>query len=191
MSKLSFQSKIILDNAFETGVSGDWSVTFTVVDGEGLFTGSSVRVGDYVVVDTGAFEPGTITLYELIEVTTPHFRTPTATLRYHNTNNNDVPNPDLSYSLGQEALITRPSTNVGMVNIPSADAQQMSDRFSMYLTNYNLETIADPAIAAGGGSGEVLPDDGKLYAKVNNEWVDTGSVKDPVTGDIVTDLGIY
>jgi hypothetical protein len=190
MSKLAFQSKIILDSAYESGVSGDWVVTFTVDDGEGLFTGSSVRVGDYIVVDTGAFEPGTITLYEIVEITTPHFRSPTVTLRYHHSNNNAVPNPDLSYSLGQVALITRPSTNVGMVNIPSADAQQMSDRFSMYLTNYNLETLADPAIASGAGA-EVLPNDDKLYAKVNNEWVDSGSVKDPVTGVIVTDLGVY
>jgi hypothetical protein len=190
MSKLSFQSKIILDSVYETGVSGDWVLTFTVDDGEGIFTGSSVQVGDYIVIDTGSFEPGTITLYELISLETPHFRTPTAIIRYHHSNNNAVPNPDLSYSLGQLALITRPSSNIGMVNIPSADAQQMSDRFSMYLTNFNLNTIADPAIGQG-GAGEVLPNDDKLYAKVNNEWSDTGDIKDPVTGTIVTDLGSY
>lgn len=190
MSKLSFQSKIILESVYETGVSGDWALTFTVDDGEGLFTGSSVKVGDFIVIDTGSFEPGTITLYEVVSLETPHFKTPTAIIRYHHTNNNVVPNPDLSYSLGQLGLITRPSTNIGMVNIPSADAQQMNDRFSMYLTNFNLSTLVDPIIGQGGDS-TLLPNDDKLYAKVNNEWSDSGDVKDPVTGIVVTDLGTY
>lgn len=40
-------------------------------------------------------------------------------------------------------------------------------------------------------SGENVPADNKLYAKVNKEWMETGDVLDPETGAIVADLGTY
>ncbi len=150
MSRLIFQAKILLNTATVTSVPGEWLASITFSDNEGVFAPSHVVVSDVLVIDTAQWEPGTLTRYVITEVVNSSWTGEmTVRIQYEIDNDNRSPNPDLSYSLGSTGIVTRPSPNLGLLPVPSPQAQLMSDRFSFYINNYNLTTILDTNGAGG------------------------------------------
>lgn len=151
MAKLHFQSKITLDSAYET-VPGLWEFQFRLTDNEGVFLGTDARVGDIIVIDTSSFELGTLTRYIIDVIVSQGASLVTAIVSYDPTNNNDSV-PDPGFSIGLDGFISRPSTNYKLLPVPSPTIQQLPDRFSVYLQNYNFVNIVDNI--QGGGQPEL------------------------------------
>jgi len=190
MSKLTFQSKMTVDSAIPTENYNEWEVVCTLSDGEGVFSGADVQNGDILVIDTSPYEGGTITFYEVRAIVKSHYRSPTLKILYMSDNDNELINPDISYSLGMDGIITRPFISTNLLSISSSDAQGMNNRFSTYLTNINMESLVEKAL--GDFTNDVdLPIDNKFYGKVNNEWKSNGDVVDSETGVVITDLGTF
>lgn len=143
MSKLLFQSKILVQDAIDINGVDEWRLTFVVEDNEGVFSNDSVKVGDIIVLNTGSVETGTLTYYELISIVSINFANVVVNIKYMDINDNDWPNPDLSTTLDQYGVITRPSENKGLMPVVSPRVQQISDIFSFYVNNVNLNDIVD------------------------------------------------
>lgn len=173
MSKLNFQAKILLTYAVATAEPSEWEAWFNFSDNEGAFSGTSVSVGDVLVLDTGSYEVGTLTRYEIITITEADFATPKVIIKYLPDNDNNVPNPDLSYSIGLNGIITRPSTNLKLLAVPSPGTQLLSDRFSFYLQNHNFISIVDEISNSTGNDGASAYEDALANGFVGtvDEWL--------------------
>jgi len=160
MTTLAFQAKATLQSAVEQS-PGVWEVTVGIVDNEGLFTAASVVTGDIFVFDTGVYEAGTLTRYTISSITSVDQSTGTlvAVAVYDLTNNNAAGSPDLTFCIGFDGIITRKSPNLGLLSVTSPSVQVMSDRFSFYLTNYNMQNIVDKISTQGGGGGTAVKPD--------------------------------
>jgi hypothetical protein len=160
MSKLIFQAKILLNSATPTASVSDWGVNFTFIDREGVFLALDVAVGDVVVLDTGAWELGTLTRYVVTAINpATTFTTFVGTVTYDVTNDNADPALDLNNcAVGLEGVIGRPSPNYKLLPVISTDVQQLSDRFSEYIQNYNFNNLVDTITGGGTGGTAVKPD---------------------------------
>lgn len=147
MSRLVFQSKIGLQSATPGVRENEWTLEFTFADNEGVFIASDVQRDDVLVLDTGSYEPGTLTLYDVLEVVSADWKgLVKAKVGYSTYNDNRYPNPDLNYTVGVEGIIVRPSASHQLLPVTSPDTQQISDRFSFYLLNHNLNRRLDAAL---------------------------------------------
>lgn len=172
MSKILFQAKVILNNALQTATPGEWELQLQVVDYESIFNGMSVAIGDIVIIDTGTLEPGTLTRYEVLSIIQSDYTTPTVLAQYMVNNDNASPDPDLSWALGAEGIITRPSDNYNLLPVISPNVQLTTDRLSFYILNYNLVSILDNLTGADGKSAyDVAVDQG--YVGSESEWVNS------------------
>ena len=152
MSQLVFQAKITLNSAIETSTNV-WEFQLSFVDNEGVFTANNISVGDVVIVDTSMYEIGTITRYVVQSITSASASDCTLVAEYDASNDNLSP-PDASYSAGTDGVIARPSPNYGLLPVPSPGIQNLPDRFSFYIQNYNNNNIVDNI--TGGGASPVL-----------------------------------
>ena len=144
MSRLDLQAKVNLSSASATNAEmTTWECALTFTDLEGIFSGTDVTVGDILVFDTGAYETGTFTFYEVTAIVTPDYAAPTVAVQYMAFNNNNTGTPDLSYVVGSDGMITRPSSHLGLLPVVSRDVQILSDRFTEYVQNYNFTRILD------------------------------------------------
>lgn len=155
MSRLFFQARIELATA-TAGANDTWELSFKLVDNEGRFRVRDVSVDDVVVLDTGPVETGTLTRYRInTVVNTSWDGTATVIAEYEADNDNATPNPDLGFVVGRPGIIARPTTHHRFVPLISPSTQQLSDRFSFYLQNYN-NLVIDKTLHEGVGSDVTL-----------------------------------
>ncbi len=144
MSKVAFQSRITLDSGFATdGEMKVWEVSTTFVDNDGVYTGYDIAVGDVLAIDTSMYEPGTFSFFGVTNIVTPDATMPVLEITYLSVNDNSWGAPDLSSLFGQPQVISRPSTNFGLLPVVSKDIQAVSDKYTEYVQNYNFTRILD------------------------------------------------
>ena len=185
MSKLLFQAVVELTDAVQG--DGNWDITLSLEDREGVFYGNSITVGDVLVFDTASVEPGTFTRYLITAIRRVSWTGEVdLTVVYDPTNNNDSADPPLDYVVGQRGVISRPSEFLGLLPVVSAQRQNISDAFSFYTLNQNLVQQLDAPRSDGGGS--VV-----LYTA---QWLGVNSITGRVElpsvplGDFVLDMGL-
>lgn len=151
MSKLDFQAKITLVSATPNASveGGAWDVEVKVFDAESTFSNNTIQEGDVLVFDTRDTELGTMTQYNVVTVTSANASDAKLTIVYSTTNNNDTPNPDIGWCVGQASVIARPTLNNGLLPVIAPGMQGLSDRFSFYLLNYN-NSVIDRGVGGGG-----------------------------------------
>lgn len=148
MAKTYFQAKVALQSATPTsGDNTEWECSFTFTDLDGAFTGNDIVPGDIIAFDTSTVETGTFTLYEVLSIVTPDDTDVVLSIRYTADNNNTFGAPDLSWIIGQDGVISRPSSNYKLLPVVSRDLQLISDKFTEYVQNYNFCRIVDMAMS--------------------------------------------
>lgn len=126
-----FNGKINLTNASANSPT-DWDVEFTFSDSEGVFDGNSVQEDDCLLIDTGNYQPGTVTRYRITNITSQDSSTVICNVVM---DDNNFDPPDLSYSLGLDGAIGRP-TGIQKLNITVAPGTQLlPDKFAEYPRN--------------------------------------------------------
>lgn len=188
MSKILFQGKILLLSAADTGADSKWDVEFEFSDSEGKFLATDVSVGDIAVIDTGGWEPGTITRYIVTSIASSTFSTVSCTLQYDPSNDNDDPALDLSVAIGVPGFIARPSPNYSLIPVVSADTQLLPDRFGDYIQNYNFVSIVDN-ITGGAGADQVLTSATPTPVAIGG--VDAGTTFNNVPVEVVLQTLLY
>lgn len=143
MSGIVFQSKISVNSVTPTFDPLVWDIMISVIDGEGMFSGTDVAIGDIVVLDTTSYETGTLTRYAIMDINSQNFAEVNIRVVYEPTNTNSDQNVDLNYTVGCDGIICRPSKNYRLLPVVAPSVQQMSDRFTVYLQNYNFNSIVD------------------------------------------------
>lgn len=185
MSKLAFQAVVDLKSAIQG--DGNWDITVEFRDGEGLFTGSSLTVGDVIVFNTGLIEPGTFTRYAITNVGNVSWTgSVDLTVEYDPTNNNDSPDPPLDWLSGATGIVARPSEHLGLLPVPSPQIQGLPDSFSFHTLNDNMVHKLDAPRSDGSGkmvlfTGEYLP---------LNPMDGRAELPHPPLGDFVFNMGL-
>lgn len=186
MSKINFQAKVKLVNVVDAG-NGSWNLNLGFTDLEGTNTPYDVLVGDVVVLDTSPYEQGTVTHYVIEEILAKTFGSLRVTARP-----SEVVDPplDLNWALNTDGIVTRPSENLGLLPVISADVQQTNDRLSFYTLNHNLINILDKKGA--GSSGAVPSGEFTLYTAKKVPFTNGLGAIIPHTpaGDFVHDLAL-
>lgn len=137
--KLKYNLGLVLDNASDLS-AGAWTsaqIDITVSDYEGVYDGTFILVGDYVIVDTGSYESGTITKYLVTSIVSKNSSTAKLNVSLVA---NDTAAPDLSYCVGSRGIVSRPSA-LGVLSVISPNIQQIVDKFSFYTNNENLSIL--------------------------------------------------
>lgn len=197
MAKTYFQAKVTLNSATPTnGDNTEWECAMVFTDFDGSFTGLDILVGDIIAFDTSSVETGTFTMYEVISTPTLDLADITLGLRYATTNNNDAGPPDLSWIVGQDGVISRPSGNYGLLPVVSRDIQLISDKFTEYVQNYNFSKIVDNVNLIQRVNGETLsiPKGAMVYiSETTNEMLlahaNDGIEKARVAGVVMSTTG--
>lgn len=144
MSKTAFQSRIVIDGAYNTdGANLVWVCNTTLTDNDGTYTGYNIGIGDVVSIDTAGYEPGTFTFFTVTNIITPDASAPVLELTYSTFNDNDWGAPPLDGFIGQPSTIARPSTKLGLLPVVSTNVQGVSDKYTEYIQNYNFIRIVD------------------------------------------------
>lgn len=130
-----------------------WQGTFNFTDNSGVWLANNVRSSDIVVLDTGGYDPGTITLYEIEEVVSATFNTITAKFRYLVINNNPAGPPDVFMAVDVPGVIVRRSDIKQLFAVTSPSIQQLPDTFLSAITNTNMFDIVDKFVVGTGGGG--------------------------------------
>jgi hypothetical protein len=150
MAATIFNAKINLSNA--TQVEGDqWTVDFTVVDAEGLYTGLDVAVGDILQLDTSPYTTGTITRYSVTSISSQTADSVTAVIDLQDNN----PGVDLTFCTGIDSTIARPTPDRGFAITPSPGIQGLPDKFVTYTRNADFQQRLDAG--ADGNTGPTGP----------------------------------
>lgn len=153
MARTSFQSRITLDSGNPTDAENRvWECTTTFFDGDFMYTGLDISIGDVIAFDTSMYEPGTFTFYEVTNIPTPDVANPIIEITYMAINDNAWGPPDLYSLFGFPQTISRPSPNLGLLPVVSTDVQAVSDKYTEYVQNYNFTKIVDNI--QGGGQPE-------------------------------------
>lgn len=132
-----FNGKINLLSAVDVG-SNQWDVEFSFFDAEGAFQGTSVLVGDRLIFDTSILELGSVTKYKLIAIVSQTESNIIGRIEFDDTNSTP---PDLSWVVGFDAIIARPTPNQHLSIVPSPSIQQTPEKLSIYPINFNWETL--------------------------------------------------
>lgn len=148
MAKTYFQAKLTLQSATPTnGDNTEWECSFTFTDYDGAFTGLDIAPGDIIAFDTSVVETGSFTLYDVASIVTPDNIDVVLSIHYSSVNDNSSGPPDLTWLIGQDGVIARPSPHYGLLPVVSRDLQIISDKFTEYVQNYNFVKIVDNALA--------------------------------------------
>ena len=152
MSNLIFQGAFTLQSA-TLEEDYRWRLGIRFRDNEGIFTANDIKAGDVIILDTGFFEPGTLTRYEVSTIHNANWNgAAQVTVHYLEDNESSSPNPDIRWLVGGDGAIGRPSPVQRLLPVPSSRIQRISDRFSHYVHNHNTFNIIDDL---SGGSGNV------------------------------------
>ncbi len=156
MSKLQFQAKVGLERAIPVDDTS-WDIQISMRDGEGVFQGRDITVGDVLVFDTGISEKGTYTRYDITQIKRISWTGEIELIiEYRDDNTNTLENPDLSFIEGADGVITRPSEMLGLLPVVAPSVQGMGDTFSFYMLNHNLVKILDHPRDDGGGKTRLI-----------------------------------
>lgn len=129
-----FNGKVTLQNALQNSPT-NWDVEFSFTDAEGVFGGDSVMVGDVLLLDTSNYTPGTITRYKILSISVQDFMNVSATIEM---DDNNFDPPDLSYVVGLDGAIGRP-TGIQKLNTTVAPGTQLlPDKFAEYPRNADM-----------------------------------------------------
>lgn len=147
MSAQIFNGKVTLLSTQLTDLSGGalttWQGSFSFIDNTGLSLGSSVNVGDVILLDTSGIDQGTITSYTITGVIASTFNSFTASFEYDVVNANPGGPPDLNGATDQPGFVTRKSTNKELTGLPYIGLQQLPDAFATHIGNDNAFNIVD------------------------------------------------
>lgn len=145
MARTSFQAKVTLLSATPTnGDNTEWECQVQFTDNDGAYSGMDIAIGDIIAIDTSVVENGSFTLYTVFGIVTPDYASPTLAIRYDTViNDNAFGSPDLSWVIGQDTAIARPSPKLGLLPVVSRDLQVISDKYTEYVQNYNFVKIVD------------------------------------------------
>lgn len=130
------------------GLHTQYNATLRIVDNSGAFTGTDLRIGDYVLVDTGAYESGSVTLYEVTLITSSSINNVNVKLAYHAANDNALGAPDLTFAVGTKALAVRPTTTLGMSPVAPVSIQRVSESLVTAALNLNFSRTLDGVTTA-------------------------------------------
>lgn len=144
MSLTAFQAAVTLNSATETFTgSGIWTIDFNMIDYEGIHLGSSITIGDVIVLDTSAQEFGTMSHYTIDSIVSKDAFGAVVVASFDLANGGN--SPDLfNYDTAIPGLITRRTPSLSLLNIPSIQIQQLPDKFAFYLINFMNAEIVDP-----------------------------------------------
>ena len=148
MSKLLFQGALTLLSATPS-TGRRWTIFINFRDNEGVFSATQIEAGDLIILDTGYFEPGSLTRYEVVAVEVAEWSGQAQLLVECLPDNNSVVNPPLQWLSGGVGVISRPSPQHGLIPAPACDIQRIPDRFSHFIYNYNNRWIVDNLDAGG------------------------------------------
>jgi hypothetical protein len=138
MASTIFNAKINVSNA--TLITGDsWTVDFTLSDGEGLYSGLDVAIGDRLYLDTSPWTVGTITAYSITSIGAQTAGAVTANIALSDNN----PGVDLTFCTGLDSFISRPTPNHKLSIDPSPGIQGLPDKFVTYVRNTDFSQIVD------------------------------------------------
>ena len=140
-----------LTNATQVGgVWGTAQLSMTVGDSEGVSLLSDVVVGDLVMLDTGAYDGGSVAIYR---ITTINSRAGTALVVTAAFNELGAA-PDLSWCIGASAMVVRKG-HQGSLPVVSPAVQGIPDKLPFTLLGESIKGLADPkavtAVAFTGG----------------------------------------
>ena len=140
-----FNGKVIIHAVEDTsgGTQTNWRIQSSFVDNTGRYLGGDVAVGDVVFVDTGAFDTGTITMYEISNVISTTFDSFTVDLSYSTSNANPAGAPDLNVAVEIPGLVARRSPNLKLAALVSPGLQSLPDVFLSAVSNDNTFHIVD------------------------------------------------
>lgn len=142
--KSKFNLACTLSAASDTS-GGAWTVAqidLVVADNDGVWLGTDVAVGDVVILDTGSFEPGTVTEYMVSSTIQRAASVVRLSVTLRTT---DHAAPDLSYAIGARGYLARPTASRGLVSVPSPGVQGLPDKLSFSGHNRNTALLDMPA----------------------------------------------
>lgn len=149
MSRLIFQGAVTLLSA-QPQENQDWLLSIRFRDNEGVFSATDIAAGDVVILDTGFFETGTLTRYEVVACISAYWSgEATIHVTYMDDNDNRRANPDIQWLSGTDGVISRPSPVHDLLPSPSPEIQRISDKFSHFIYNFNNRSILDQFGADG------------------------------------------
>jgi hypothetical protein len=140
-----FNGKVIIHAVEDTssGAQTNWRIQSSFVDNTGRYLGGDVAVGDVVFVDTGAFDTGTITMYEISNIVATTFDSFTVDVLYSTSNANPAGAPDLNVAVEIPGLVARRSPNLKLAALVSPGLQSLPDVFLSAVSNDNTFHIVD------------------------------------------------
>lgn len=125
------------------GAQTNWRIESSFVDNTGRYLGGDVAVGDVIFVDTGAYDTGTITMYEITSVVAATFDSFTVDVLYSTSNANPAGAPDLNVAVEVPGMVARRSPNMQLSALASPGLQSLPDVFLSAVSNDNTFHIVD------------------------------------------------
>jgi hypothetical protein len=142
--KTYFQARVTLDVVTPNDVEmREWTCTLAFYDADGAYSGADIRVGDVLSIDTGLYETGTFSFYTITSIITSDPLSPVVVAVYNDNLDHIFGPPDLSAIFGSYAMVSRPSTHMGLLPVVSTEFQGLSDKFTEYVQNFNFLQIVD------------------------------------------------
>lgn len=154
MSKAIFNAQITLTNSIPQVDPTLFDVTFNIQDFEGAFDGTSVQIGDMLLLDTSGVELATITKYQVQTIISQSPSIVEAMVKFVD-NNASVLDP--ANAVGIAGMISRPTPMHGLNIVSAPGIQQLPDKFFAYPENDNMENNLDIALNAIGATGATGP----------------------------------
>lgn len=131
MAHAIFNARIDLTSVSSTINIDEFNIVGTINDAEGLFNGFDVALNDTVILDTAGTEPGTISKYKVISITSQTFTVLTAKIRY-----DDVGSPiDPTGAINVPGFICRSSTINSLPWISANDTQGFAQKLVTFASN--------------------------------------------------------
>jgi hypothetical protein len=169
-----FNGKVTIHAVEDTsgGAQTNWRIQSSFVDNTGRYLGGDVAVGDVIFVDTGAFDTGTITMYEITSVVAASFDSFTLDVLYSTSNANPAGAPDLNVAIEVPGLVARRSPNLQLSALASPGLQTLPDVFLSAVSNDNTFHIVDNigggiaslSVAQGQSDVTIVPNVGQSVA---------------------------
>ena len=147
MSIIKLQSKVSILNR-STAVQdaqGNWRVEIQLSDGNNVYSGNNISVGDLLLFNTSAVEASTITIFRVTNLVGYTYNSGfpdyyTVDMIYDESNDNTVQINDLN-SLDMTGVISRPTSSLGLMATIAPGTQSLSDYWAEYVSNINLERL--------------------------------------------------
>lgn len=157
--KTSFQGKITFTSVtpFDSEMRV-WVADLTFFDADGAYTGVDVIPGDVLSVDTSIYEIGTFSFYKITSVLSSDPTVVQVVMEYIDANDHVFGPPDATTFIGMDGMVSRPSSNFGLLPVVSTALQNINDKFTEYVQNYNFVQIVDKMLSGN-----------RVYTKVNGE----------------------